>query len=76
MHSATASYWDAVSDGEMLDDDGRWRRICDREFMCLMKNPAQIGAVSVLWPKRNAREPGNRTMFAIVTVFASSLCPS
>jgi dynein light chain Tctex-type 1 len=34
------------------------------------------GSLSVCWPKRNARDPQNRTMLCIVTVFAVGFYPS
>jgi len=34
------------------------------------------GAVSVCWPKRNTREPSNRSIICLTTVFATSFYPS
>jgi hypothetical protein len=78
VHSATACYWDTVSDGMspaphfiLCRSAALATRSCphtlhQRPFLMF------VDTIFVCWPKRTSRDPSNRSMICIVNVFAVS----
>ncbi len=75
IHSSTACYWDARSDGT----------VAFVRFLPLvvhvsysMNIPSfdSTDTIFVCWPKRNSRDTTNRTIICVVTVFAVSFVTS